>query len=97
MMNPAQASTKRREDWVTYIPILLIVGWWILDLRVHWDSVPEYNFGWIVVLLTAYLVWDRWAARPRTDTPLAFWKVGLLAFAGLPLYWQPSFSRTPSA
>ena len=85
MMNPAQPSTKRQQDWVTYIPILLIVGWWILDLRVHWDSVPEYNFGWIVVLLTAYLVWDRWADRPRTDTPLAFWKVGLLAFAGLPL------------
>ena len=53
-------------------PLLLVGGWWVHDLSFQWASLVEYHFGWIVVMLAAYLVWERWPTRPRQDEPAAF-------------------------
>ncbi len=50
---------------------------WLLffnELRDEWQTNPEYNYGFVVPLLAAALVWRRWPDRP-TPAP---GKMGLL-------------------
>lgn len=101
-MNPDRPIANSQFPWAVYLPVLLIIGWWIYDLHFQWQSLPEYNFGWMLVMLTAYLVWDRWHARPRVDSPVPFWKSGLLALLGLPLVlvaelYKNAIGLTPSS
>ena len=53
-------------------PLLLVCGWWVRDLSYQWASLVEYQFGWIVVMLAAYLIWERWPTRPPQDEPASF-------------------------
>ena len=50
----------------------LVAAWWIRDLSCQWSSLVEYRFGPIVVMLAAYLVWERWPTRPAHDEPASF-------------------------
>ncbi len=67
------------------IPAGMVVLWWVNDLSFQWASLVEYQFGWIVVMLTAYLAWERWPTRPKVDVPAPLWVCLLLAFVGMPL------------
>lgn len=61
----------------------LIGGWWVYDLQFHWRDRPEYEFGWVVLLLVGFLAFDRWPSRPKTDAPRPGLGI-LLAFIGTP-------------
>jgi exosortase len=65
-----------------WLPLALILGWWVQDLWFQWEAQAEYRFGKIVVLLAAYLVWERWDTRPREDAPPPAWKSFALALPG---------------
>jgi exosortase len=58
------------------LPLLAIVTfaalWALLFLQVHnvWSSTPQYNYGWAVPLLAAYLFWNRWENRPAPGPAL---------------------------
>ena len=71
-------------DWRWWIPSCLVIAWWLWDLRYQWISLPEYRFGPVVVILAAYLAWERWPTRPRADVPAPAWQVLGLAALGLP-------------
>lgn len=80
------------EGWsldTSCLPWLIPAGataiWWVNDLSFQWATLVEYQFGWIVLMLTIYLVWERWPTRPRRDLPAAFWKCLLLTLCALPL------------
>ncbi len=88
--------------WLPFLPVIGIAAWWINDLRFQWASQIEYRFGWIVVMLTAYLVWERWESRPKQDTPAPPWQATLLALAGTPLVlfaelYKNGVARTPAS
>lgn len=70
-------------SFLTAFPFALILGWWVFDLQVHWQSRPEYQFGWVVLLLVGFLAWDRWPSRPASDSPRV-WLGILLALAAMP-------------
>ena len=70
--------------WPWWCPALVVVAWWLADLRYQWASLPEYRFGPIVVVLAGFLAWERWATRPRTDVPAPAWQVLGLALVGFP-------------
>jgi exosortase len=36
----------------------------ISHLRLEWEANPQYNYGWAVPMLAAYLFWLRWQDRP---------------------------------
>ncbi len=67
------------------LPMIAIGLWWLNDLRFQWASQVEYQFGWMVAMLTAYLVWERWETRPREDEPSSAWLPLVLALVGTPL------------
>ncbi len=78
-------KTFWEREGAAYLMVLLIAGWWAYDLHFHWHSIPEYQFGWIVLLLAAYLAWERWPSRPQSDTPASLWVCGFVLLIGTPL------------
>lgn len=84
------------------LPGALIVGWWIWDLSYQWRSLVEYQYGWIVVLLTGFLIWERMPTRPLEDEPAGFSLCLGLAAAGMPLValgelYRIGVARTPAS
>ena len=67
------------------LPLVVFVGWWIYSLQFLWRDQQEYRYGYLVVLLVAFLVWDRWDSRPKSDAPAAFWQAAVWLLAGFPL------------
>lgn len=45
-------------------PSLLAFAWLASKASWFWQSRPDLQFGWIVLALCAFLVWDGWARRP---------------------------------
>ena len=85
-MNDAlETNRESAPAWYWHLPGMAVLVWWIFDLQQQWRSMVEYQFGWLVLLLSIYLVWDRFGARPRADRPAPVWLCGLLGVLGAPL------------
>ncbi len=88
--------------WAIYLPIAFILGWWLYDLQFQWRALIEYQYGWIVVLLVGYLVWERWSTIPRDDGPVSLWLCTILVLAGTPFVlvaelYKQAIANTPAA
>lgn len=101
---PVQSSTSspKMAGWLPWLPAALIAGWWVRDLSFQWSSLVDYHYGWLVLLLTAFLIWERWPTRPRDDRPTGWTIPFLLALIGLPLVavselYRIGVARTPSS
>lgn len=83
------------------LPAGLVALWWVNDLSFQWATLIEYQFGWIVLLLTAYLAWERWPTRPKMDIPAPFWFCFLICLGAAPLVavselYKNAVARVPS-
>jgi exosortase len=83
------------------IPAALVVGWWLYDLSFQWASLVEYRFGWIVVMLTAYLAWERWPNRPKHGTASSVWLCAAIAVSAFPIVliselYKNAIARVPA-
>jgi exosortase len=104
---PAASQAARRErlsafDLVFLGGLLLVLFWWVYDLHFHWQTSPEYSFGWIVLLLSGYLAWERWPDRPRQDKPSPFWICLVIVLLAAPLVliselYKTAIARTPAS
>ena len=45
-------------------PSMLIVAWWVHKAQWFWRHNPDLEFGWIVVLLSGYLLFEAWETKP---------------------------------
>jgi exosortase len=77
--------------------VVLLGGLWGLlyrTLATHWSVSREYSYGWVVPLLTGYLVVARWKWRPQPNGPerAGYWMAGVGTLAFLPtwLLLQPN-------
>jgi exosortase len=59
------ASQQRRGTFLALAPSWVAVAWLISKAQWVWTNRPEMQFGWIVVLLSAYLFWENWPPRFR--------------------------------
>lgn len=85
-MNEGQNTQARPvASWLWLLPSGAVLAWWVLDLQVQWRSMVEYQYGWLVLMLSAYLTWECWASRPKEDRPSSLKLCGTLALAGMPL------------
>ena len=80
--SPVRWEAKELAMW---IPCAAVVAWWIFDLSFQWASLVEFRFGWMVVMLSAFLFWERWPTKPKEDEPASTGVVVGLALAGFPL------------
>ena len=65
-------------------PAFLVMAWIVSRAQWFWRNNPDLQFGWVVVLLCAYLFWEAWEKRPAPNWRLRPWAVGLF-LAGLGL------------
>ena len=85
----------------SYFPIAIILAWWLHDLQVQWRNLSEYHYGWIVPLLVAYLVWDKWSSFPD-DGPTSVWIPFAFASVGTPFVllaelYKQAIAQTPAS
>jgi exosortase len=84
-----------------WIPGALITTWWIWELSHHWAALVEYQFGWIVVVLAAFLAWERFPNQPERKPGIHSFLVSILSMSGFlavlsaELY-RIGLSRTPT-
>ncbi len=98
MPRPSQAHW----EWTGFVPIVLILGWWLYDLQFQWRALVEYQFGWLVVFLAAYLIWERWPTIPSADRPASIWLCLALVLAGTPFVlvaelYKQAIANSPAA
>jgi exosortase len=84
MPEAKEPIAAERVPWYGHLPIVCILGWWLYDLQFQWRAMVDYQFGWLVLLLSGYLAWERWPSRPRLGAPGSVWICGLLAVVGVP-------------
>src|SRR4051812_7284144 len=46
------------------LPAWLALAWLISKAQWFWTHRPDMQFGWIVLLLCAFVIWDRWTKKP---------------------------------
>jgi exosortase len=75
-MNGARYVTSifsvKDKPWRTVAPIVIIGLYWLLllwHLAGHWNTNPQYAFGWLVPFLCAHLLFLRWTRRPEPASP----------------------------
>ena len=60
-------SDHKTKDWrgLGYLlPAGIAMAWLVSKAKWFWQHNPELQFGWIVLLLAAYLFWEAWESRP---------------------------------
>jgi exosortase len=57
-------------------PAFLAMAWLVSRAQWFWSNNPDLQFGWVVLLLCAYLFWEAWEKRPPVN-----WKPRLWALA----------------
>ena len=98
----APASSGWKNSLMTCLPLAVFVGWWIYSLQFQWRAQEEYRFGYLVVVLVAFLVWDRWDSRPQGDIPVATWRAWGWSLIGFPLVlvaelYRYALARSPAS
>jgi exosortase len=65
----ATSTTQRRGDsriaLLALAPTWLALAWLVSKAQWFWRHKPELQFGWIVLLLSVFLIWDQWHKRPE--------------------------------
>jgi len=102
VVSTAPPSSGWKSSLMTCLPLAVFVGWWIYSLQFQWRAQEEYRFGYLVVVLVAFLVWDRWDSRPKSDAPVATWRAWGWSLLGFPLVlvaelYRYALARSPAS
>jgi exosortase len=84
----SQTSQSRVEArWLPLIALLpswLAVAWLVSKAQWFWNHQPDLQFGWIVLLLSAYVFWEAWEKRPPANYRWnPFWLSATISGLGL--------------
>jgi exosortase len=67
-----RSTPSRYGRWALLFASIFFILLWlevIKALAPEWSLNPQYGYGWIVPLLTIYLLWQRWTQRPPPAPP----------------------------
>lgn len=70
-----------------WLPIVPVLGWWIVALSYQWRTHPDYSFGWISLVLTILIINSLSEKLPnenRVKSPPVFLSA-LLVIIGAPI------------
>ena len=82
------------------LPMLLAFSWLVSKAQWYWTHRPDMQFGWIVLMLSAFVIWDQWSRRPAPRWQLG-WPFIVLALVGAVLLfvmqlYQAAFGLMPA-
>lgn len=78
------SATEGRVILAAMLPAWIALAWLISKAQWFWTNKPDMQFGWIVLLLSAFIVWDRWPKRPPALFRIG-WPLFVLGALGLGL------------
>jgi len=94
-------TSAARWDLLALAPAFCAMAWLIAKSRWFWTRNPELQFGWIVVMLCAYLFYEAWELRPATTYR---WSIPAALSSGLALgvlfltqLYQNAYGLTPAS
>lgn len=64
-MERTEKTRDTKEVLLALTPMWLAFAWLISKAQWFWTHKPDLQFGWIVLMLVAFLLWDNWAKRPE--------------------------------
>src|SRR5262245_39416343 len=95
-------GTPGAKQWVLALaPSLLALSWLVTEVNWFWRNRPDLQFGWLVLLLCLYLLWEAgetappWRGRVTWTTVLAV-VAGFGFLFGFQMY-RMAFGATPAA
>jgi len=62
----AQPATTAGLALACLLPAFLATAWLVSKAQWYWQHRPDLQFGWVVLLLSAYLFWESWEVRPAS-------------------------------
>ena len=92
---PTFVNPSMKEIVKSLPPVIVLLWLWgglINHLRIAWSLNEQYNYGWGVPFLCAYLLWRRWQSAPRVSGEASTRSVSLIGglwFATLALLYAP--------
>jgi exosortase len=100
--SPVPIHAGRMAGVAGILPLAVFVGWWVYSLQFHWRDSQEYHFGYLVVVLVGFLVWDRWESRPSNDIPASLGRSWMWLGLGFPLVlvaelYRHALTRSPAS
>ncbi len=66
-----------------WIPVLGALAYMLWDLIYWWGKLEDYNFGYIVPLFSAYLIYENWAIITKKKSPDRRWYLPAWIFAAV--------------
>jgi exosortase len=63
--------TRSNQDLILMAPSALALSWLVSKAQWFWNHRPDLKFGWIVLMLVGFLLWDGWDRRPALQTRLS--------------------------
>jgi exosortase len=102
-VNDPTSTDKRGDTWEVLLalaPVWLAFAWLISKLQWFWRNKPDLQFGWIVLLLCAFLLWDQWSKRPppiyRARWPLFLFSLFGCALLFVVQIYHAAFGMMPA-
>ncbi|NLH73879.1 MAG: exosortase/archaeosortase family protein [Verrucomicrobia bacterium] len=69
---------------VPLVPSLLAMAWLVSQAKWFWSTRPDLNFGWVVLILCCYLLWDACERGVTLEWRVRWWALAAgVAGAGL--------------
>ena len=90
------------QRFLFHLPWVSVVAWWVWDLHIHWETQVEFQHGWLVVPLAAYLAWERVPGTPPSVPAPSLRGPWVLALLSMPLVlvaelYKLAVASTPSS
>jgi len=94
-------AQRSNTDAFLLIPSALALAWLVSRAQWFWNHRPDLQFGWIVLMLVAFLLWDGWDRRPAVRACFTFAAFGSgalgLAMLFIVQIYQAAFGLMPAS
>ncbi len=82
-------------------PSWLALSWLVSKAKWFWTHNPELQFGWVMLLLCGYLLWEAWEIRPqpvwRLDSSVVLSCVAGCALLAITQLYQAAYGLTAAS
>ena len=96
-----KASTNSLTEAFLWLPTAIILAWLISKASWFWSNNPDMQFGWVIPMLSAYLLFEAWEQRIALE---GRWELGAVVLAVLGLgflfltqIYQAAYGLTPTS
>lgn len=80
------SDDQNRIVLASLVPSWLAFGWIISKAQWFWNHRPDLQFGWVVLLLCAFIIWDGWSRKPAPIFRMTFPSIALFLIGSALLF-----------